>query len=876
MLRLKNITKDYTAAGETVKALKGVSIDFRKSEFVAILGPSGCGKTTMLNIIGGLDKYTDGDLVIEGRSTKDYSSSDWDDYRNHSVGFVFQSYNLIPHQTVLRNVELALTLSGIPESKRRAKVLDALDKVGLKEQCNKKPNQLSGGQMQRVAIARALINDPEIVLADEPTGALDSETGIQVMELLKEVSKDRLVIMVTHNAELAEQYADRIIRLSDGNIIDDSNPYVDKQEQKSQKKRGKKPHMSFMTALGLSLQNLMTKKARTLLTSFAGSIGIIGIALILSMSNGIQLFINRVQADTLSSYPLQINYENFNMSALLDQRDQAITEDRDENKIYTSAALVNMINAMASGTTYNDLGALKEFLESDDCYYTDSRGEKHNISEYVSGITYSYDAPMLIYKSDVSDGAVRLDPEEVFRKIYGDLYDTIMGSSVAGVSTVTGMLSVWDQLIDNDELLHSQYDLIAGNWPQSKDEVVLFVNSRKELGDLVQYAIGLRDMDEIDGILDKIYAGEKVELEQLSFTYDELMNMTFKLILPTDYYQKEDGVWKDVSTDSDKLAEIVENGMTIRISAIAMPNPDAVATSNSAYIGYTKALTDYIVDGINAADIVKEQLADPDTDVFTGNEFPPDTITAEYVKEVINNLPEDQKAEILPYLGMLSDEQLVEMYKQRFASTASYQGNLDKLCYVKDKTPGTVYIYPISFEAKDVICEIIDDYNDRMESSGNSDKVIRYTDTVGLLMSSITTILDAISIVLIGFVSVSLVVSSIMIGVITYISVLERTKEIGILRAVGASKKDISRVFNAETLIVGFVAGAMGIGLTLLATIPINAIIYDLSGLNIAASLPAAGGILLVVISMVLTFIAGLIPSSIAAKRDPVTALRSE
>lgn len=876
MLRLKNITKDYTAAGETVRALKGVSLDFRKSEFVAILGPSGCGKTTMLNIIGGLDKYSDGDLMIQGRSTKDFKDADWDDYRNHSVGFVFQSYNLIPHQTVLGNVELALTLSGIPESKRRQRVLDALDKVGLRSQCNKKPNQLSGGQMQRVAIARALINDPEIVLADEPTGALDSETGIQVMELLKEVSKDRLVIMVTHNAELAEQYADRIIRLSDGRVVSDTAPYTEPAPSEKPKKSGKKPHMSFITALKLSLKNLMTKKARTLLTSFAGSIGIIGIALILSLSNGIEVFIDRVQADTLSSYPLQITYENFDMSAMLSVKDNIDSSQRDDDRIYTSAALVNMVNAMASGTTYNDLNALKEYFESGECVYTDASGNKHDISEYVSDISYSYDVPMLIYKSDVSNGAVRLDSEEVFRKIYGDLYDTITGSSIAGVSSVMSMFSVWDQLIDNDELLHSQYDLLAGNWPQSKDEVVLFVNSRKELGDLVQYAIGLRDIDEIDGILDKIYAGETVELEQLSFSYQELTDMTFKLILPTDYYQKDGDKWQDISGDPQKLADVVENGMTVKISGIAIPNPDAVATSNSAYIGYTKELTDYIVDGINNSDIVKEQLADPDKDVFNGTEFPPDNITAEYVKELINALPEDQKAQIESYLAFLSDEQLIQLYKENYANDNTYDGNLSKLGYIKDKTPGTINIYPISFEAKDIICDMINEYNKRMEDAGLDDKVITYTDTVGLLMSSITTILDAISIVLIGFVSVSLIVSSIMIGVITYISVLERTKEIGILRAVGASKRDISRVFNAETLIVGFVAGAIGIGLTLLLTIPINAIVYSLSGLNIAASLPVLGGILLVIISTVLTLIAGLIPSSIAAKRDPVTALRSE
>lgn len=875
MLRLKGITKDYTAAGETVKALKGVSVDFRKSEFVAVLGPSGCGKTTMLNIIGGLDKYTDGDLVIQGRSTKEYTDSDWDDYRNHSVGFVFQSYNLIPHQTVAGNIELALTLSGIPESKRRKRVLDALEKVGLKDQCNKKPNQLSGGQMQRVAIARALINDPEIVLADEPTGALDSETGIQVMELLKEVSRDRLVIMVTHNAELAEQYADRIIRLSDGVIVDDSDPYVSKTETDREKKRGKgkKPHMSFFTALGLSTRNLMTKKARTLLTSFAGSIGIIGIALILAMSTGIEAFIDRIQTDTLSSYPLQITYQNFNMSSLLASREENSNIEHEDGKIYTSASLVNMVNAIAGGTTYNDLGALKEFLESDEAVYIDGNGEKHHISEYVSDIGYSYNVPMLIYKSDVSDGAVRLDPEEVFRKIYGDVYDSMTSGAFSSFSS---MVSAWNQLIDNEELLHSQYDLLAGEWPTEKNEVVLFVNSRKELGDIVQYAIGLRDIDEVDGILDKIYAGEKVELEQLSFTYEQLLDMTFKLILPTDLYEKADGKWQDISDDADKLADAVSGGLTIKISAIAMPNPDAVGMTAGTYVGYTQALTDYIVDGINNSDIVGDQLADESTDVFTGTEFAPDEITAEYVKELINSLPEEEKAQIEPYLGMLSDEQLVAMYKERYASSNTYDGNLKKLCYTENKTPESVYIYPISFEAKDRICDIIEDYNKRMEESGNEGKVITYTDTVGLLMSSITTILDAISIVLIGFVSVSLVVSSIMIGVITYISVLERTKEIGILRAVGASKRDISRVFNAETLIVGFTAGIIGIGLTLLLTIPINAIVYSLSGLNITAILPLEGAAILVLISTVLTLIAGLIPSSIAAKRDPVTALRSE
>ncbi len=882
MLTLKNIVKDYTAAGETVRALKGVSLAFRKSEFVAILGPSGCGKTTMLNIIGGLDGYNEGDLIIADKSTKDFKAADWDDYRNHSVGFVFQSYNLIPHQTVMQNVEMALTLSGIPESQRRTRVLDALKKVGLEGKGNKKPNQLSGGQMQRVAIARALINDPEIVLADEPTGALDSETGLQVMELLKEVSRDRLVIMVTHNAELADRYADRIINLRDGAVVGDTNPYTPTAAQKSKKAKGKRPRMSFFTALNLSLKNLMTKKTRTLLTSFAGSIGIIGIALILAMSNGIQAFIDRVQEDTLSSYPLELTYESFDLASMFGSEDgeedyeQKQQERMASDSIYTSSKLVQMANSMTTGVMYNDLASFKDYIESDECVYKDAGGKTHSIDEYVSGITYSYDVPFLVYKSDTSDGAVRLDPNTVFRKIYGDLYDTILDSSVAGVSTFTSMIKVWDELIDNDELLSTQYDLLAGQWPTAKEEVILFVNSRKELGDLIQYAIGIRDTDEIDDILDKIYAGETLEVDDRSFTYDEILSMTFKLILPTDYYQKDGDAWTDVSGDSAKLQEIVDDGLTLKVVGIAMPSPDAVSTSTNAYVGYTKELTDYIVDGINNSEIVVQQLANPDVNVFTGNEFPPDTITAEYVKSLISQMPEEKKATIEPYLAYLSDDQLVQMFKEQYAIDDTYDANLSKLGYVENKVPSTIYIYPKSFDAKDVICSIIDDYNNAAEAKGDDAKVIHYTDTVGLLMSSITTILNAISIVLIAFVSVSLVVSSIMIGVITYISVLERTKEIGILRAVGASKRDISRVFNAETLIVGFTAGAIGIGLTLLATIPINIILHNLTGMNVAAILPLGGGIALIIISMLLTFVAGLIPSSIAAKRDPVTALRSE
>ncbi len=899
MLTLKHITKDYYVAGEAVHALKDVSLSFRKNEFVSILGQSGCGKTTLLNIIGGLDRYTSGDLIIAGVSTKKYRDGDWDTYRNHSIGFVFQSYNLIPHQTVLENVELALTLSGVSRSERKKRARAVLDMVGLSEHALKKPNQLSGGQMQRVAIARALINDPEILLADEPTGALDSETSIQVMDILKKVADDRLVIMVTHNAELAEQYSTRIVRLSDGLIVGDTNPFAPSEEKKTEGRSvgKKKAAMSFGTALSLSLKNLMTKKTRTLLTSFAGSIGIIGIALILAMSNGIQTFINRVQTDTLSSYPLTINSSTFDLSSLIASADRdggSDIEDRDENKIYTSSALTNMVNAMNSGVTENDLKALKAFIESDECVYVDDRGNKHNIKEYVSDISYEYNVPLLIYASDTKDGAQRLDPTDVFRKIYGDLYDTMIGSSFGSLAPMSGMANIWDELIDNEELLKSQYQCLAGEWPTEKNEIMLFVNSEKELSDLVQYALGLRDINEVDELVDKVFAGEKVEIEQLSFTYDDLLSMEFKLLLPTDYYSfdEKEGIWKDITEDGEALKEKVDGALTLKISGIAMPDPDATATSTSAYVGYTKELTKYIVEGIAASDVVKYQQEHPDTDIFTGIEFSEGEITAEDVRKAITEMSNEELAvfmtaipsggeEIQPEVlrGMLlgmEDENLMAMYEMYFRTEATYDGNIKKLGVCDYDDPAAINIFPLSFDDKDIICGIIDSYNERMEQSGEEEKVISYTDSVGILMSSITTIIDAISIVLIAFVSVSLVVSSIMIGVITYISVLERTKEIGILRACGASKKDISRVFNAETLIVGFAAGAIGIGLTLLLTIPINAIIYHFAQINVSAILPVAGGIILVVISMLLTFVAGLIPASVAAKRDPVVALRSE
>ncbi len=893
MLTLKNITKDYPVGDEVVHALKGVSLSFRESEFVAILGPSGCGKTTLLNIIGGLDQYTDGDLVINGRSTKEYSAHDWDTYRNHSVGFVFQSYNLIPHQTVLQNVELALTLSGVSKAERRQRAKEALEKVGLGDQLKKKPNQMSGGQMQRVAIARALVNNPDILLADEPTGALDTETSVQIMEILKEVSKEKLVIMVTHNPDLADEYASRTIRLLDGSITDDSHPVTDAKEEVNTTKNTNRTSMSFFTALSLSLNNLMTKKARTFLTAFAGSIGIIGIALILSLSNGVSEYIDRVQEETLSTYPITIQRETADMSSLLTtilgiQSEAQITHDKDA--IYSSNVMGEIVNAMISEIKVNDLTSFKDFLEKND-----------EVQDLVTDIQYTYDITLNIYKEDTSDGIVQVNPSNIMTSMMSamGMTDSTIGEmdSMAGMASGMYGLNVWTEMLDNQELLEAQYDMVEGHWPTAFDEVVLIVDENNEISDFSLYSLGIKDANEVENILKDVLQGKPIVSEQVRYSYEDILNLRFKLVLPADYYTYDEltKTWVDKSKDTAYMNTLLADNSkatTLKIVGIVRPSEDAVATSMTGSIAYTHALTEYVVERSGNAEIIKAQLANPDIDVFTGLPFEPaesDAPTAEEIKMMLSALGEAEKAQLqamlsaygfgdIPLdqlLASMTDEQVLETFGPLFQTQETnntYAMNMLQLGYAELELPRAISIYPKDFDAKDRITEIITAYN----KDHADDEQIEYTDYIALLMSSVSTIINAITYILIAFVAISLVVSSIMIGIITYISVLERTKEIGILRAIGASKKDISRVFNAETLIVGFVAGALGIIVTLLLNIPINIIIVHLTDINGIASLPTVGAILLVIISMVLTLIAGLIPSGIAAKKDPVTALRSE
>lgn len=883
MLSLKNIVKDYAVGDDVVHALRGVSIDFRKNEFVSVLGQSGCGKTTLLNIIGGLDKYTSGDLVINGKSTKEYKDRDWDTYRNHSIGFVFQSYNLIPHQSVLSNVELALTLSGVSKSQRRQRAIDALTKVGLADQIHKKPNQMSGGQMQRVAIARALVNNPDILLADEPTGALDSETSLAIMEILKEISKDKLIIMVTHNPELAEKYSNRIVRLLDGEVIDDSNPYeISEEEAKkleeeaANAKKVKKTSMSFLTALSLSLNNLMTKKGRTFLTSFAGSIGIIGIALILSLSNGVQEYIDRVQEETLSSYPLQIDRQTVDYSDMFSTTSEETSEGtkRDDDKIYSNDVMYGMMNTMMSQVITNNLKDFKTFLED----------ETDGIRDYVTDIQYTYTTPLHIYRADTTGGLVKVNPTTIFEDMYAAMgIDFTMSDSANSMYTgAMSMMGVWGEMLDNEELLDSQYDLLAGRMPQKYNEVVFVVDENNGVSDYALYALGLLDFSEIEEMLDKAMKGEQIEenvRESTSYTFEEILGIEFKLMLNTDYFEKKDGVWVDRSKDDAYIASKLSQSETIKIVGILKPAEDSVALSIVGNIGYRSDLMETLITRVNESEIVKEQLASPETDVFTGLSFEKTELTEEMLMGYIATLPEAEQAEMNGYIEQMkamgmSMADIVKTFESQMSMTtsATYDGNLTKLGVANLDDPVSILIFPKDFESKDAIVAKIDEYNEKA-AEGNE---IVYTDIVGLMMSSVTTIINAISYILIAFVAISLVVSSIMIGIITYISVLERTKEIGILRAIGASKKDISRVFNAETLIVGFCAGAIGIGVTLLLNIPINMIVLHLTDINHLSKLPVVGGIVLVLISMLLTFIAGLVPSRMAAKKDPVIALRSE
>ena len=895
MLELNDIKKDYVSGSTTVSALKGINLRFRDCEFVSILGQSGCGKTTMLNIIGGLDKYTSGDLKINGVSTKNYKDRDWDFYRNNSISFVFQSYNLIPHQTVLSNVELALTLSGVSKAERKKRAIEALEKVGLGEQIHKKPNQMSGGQMQRVAIARALVNNPDILLADEPTGALDTETSIQIMELLKEISKDRLIIMVTHNPELAKNYSTRIVRLLDGVITDDSDPYsledmeADirakeaakvKTSEKKTKKSGKeqKTSMSFFTALSLSFNNLMTKKTRTILTAFAGSIGIIGIAMILSISNGIQLYIDRVQRDTLSSYPITLQAEAIDISSMVSSMtgNSDSEEHEDKSKIYSNDIMGDMINTMVKEVKSNNLSEFKKYIENGGS----------DIKSYVSDIQYSYDVPLNIYMKDTSNGVEQLNPSTMFDSIYGEGATSTSYAMSSGMGM--GMFSnssVWNQLLGNQQVLDEQYDVLAGHWPENYNEVVLVVDKNNEVDDYTLYSLGLKDPEEVRTLFKKMMVGESYETEKnISYTFDEILDTEFKLVMPTDMYKYNDvtGTWDDYSKDDKYMTNVVNNGTDIKVCGIIRPNDDAVSTSLSSGIGYTAKLTEYIIEEVKNSEIAKAQLADTSVDVFTGVPFDNDRnteITMDDVNAYMATLSPEESAQMQAMTSGMSDDQILQLFSASLkarTTDATLDSNKSKLGITDLDTPSQIDIYATDFDSKEKVQNIIKDYNKLQQDDGKEENVINYTDYVGIMMSSVSTIINAISYVLIAFVAISLIVSSIMIGIITYISVLERTKEIGVLRSIGASKKDVSRIFNAETLIEGFVSGALGIVVTLLLCIPANALIKHLTDISNVAQLPVAGGVILIIISMFLTFIAGLIPAKLAAKKDPVVALRSE
>ena len=915
MLTLNNIKKDYPIGDGVVHALKGIDLSFRESEFVAILGPSGCGKTTLLNIIGGLDHYTSGDLVINGRSTKLYKDKDWDAYRNHSIGFVFQSYNLISHQTVLRNVELALTISGVSKAERRERAVKALEDVGLGDQLTKKPNQLSGGQMQRVAIARALVNNPDIVLADEPTGALDTATSVQIMELLKKIARDKLVIMVTHNPDLADTYATRTICLLDGMITSDSKPLTEDELSAKTDRKPNRTSMSFLTALSLSLTNLMTKKTRTILTAFAGSIGIIGIALILSLSNGVNNYITRIQEDTLSSYPLTIQKMTADSSAIISAV-LGITNDdverHEDGRIYSNSMLTEIVNTMMTEVKTNDLKKFKRYLDNN-----------AEIKDLVTDIRYSYNIVPQVYQYDLSkNGVYQLNPSNILSAFWGSI--GISESSISEMSSMmsiggsTNSMSVWSEIIDNQGLLDEQYDLLAGRWPSAYNEIILVVDKNNEMSDYTLYSLALKDPNEMTAAFHALMRQEQVKSEKVSFSYEELLSLKFRLAITADYYSYDEttGTWVDRSTDSDYMTALLTDNsraVTLSVVGIVRPGDEAMATSVNGAIGYTHELVEFIVSETAKREIVQQQLRDKELDVFTGRPFEvPKAYSADELRSMLlkqlSKMNEEEIARISgllisffqtdtsgdyeeimkkiengetvtpeEMLNLLPDEVLMSSMKQYVnsgQSVSTYELNMAKLGSYDIEDPSAISIFPKDFKSKDRIVKMIAEYND--DKDRTDDERIDYTDYVALLMSSITRIINSITYILIAFVAISLIVSSIMIGIITYISVLERTKEIGILRAIGASKRDIARVFNAETLIIGFVAGTLGIALTLLLNIPINMIIYKIAEVHNLSKLPWAGGIILILISMVLTLIAGIIPSRIAARKDPVTALRTE
>ncbi|MDE6665573.1 MAG: ABC transporter ATP-binding protein/permease [Ruminococcus sp.] len=987
MLQLKDIFKQYGSGENKVTALNGVNVTFRENEFVAILGHSGCGKTTMLNIIGGLDHYTSGDLIINGVSTKKYKDRDWDAYRNHSIGFIFQSYNLIPHQNVLANVELALTISGVSKSERKRRAKEALEKVGLGNQLHKKPNQMSGGQMQRVAIARALINNPDILLADEPTGALDSETSIQVMELLKEIAKDKLVIMVTHNPELAEEYATRIVRIKDGQLTDDSDPYTPEKETEIKESSKKRVSMSFGTAVSLSMNNLMTKKGRTLLTAFAGSIGIIGIATILSLSTGVNDYINNIQEETLSSYPLQITRETTDTSELLasmmGNADEAKQKNSDSDTVYANTDMYDMFNTMnSSAKQVNNMKKFKEFLDSSEI-----------IKDKSTAVSYTYDVNMPVFTQTPSGEIIKVDFMDMYSKALGindsEYMSMSMNSSMTSMQTSMMGLDVMTELIASEDgtqvndIIKNQYDVVNGRWPESYDEAVVVLTRNNELPDIIAYAMGLKDTDDFSDILRSAMSGENIEdYGQTEWNFDEIIDKKFKVILPCEYYQQNEngnGYTDLTATEAglDYLYSSESVGTELKIVGFIRPNEDVKAGMISGYIAYTPMLTKHVIEQAENSDIIKFQTENPETDIIKGSEFmtsdykePDENEKISVAKDYLKNADDKQKAEVYRFAAAVPDESammkevqetiskmsdsdkqtiVAEFYAQQMGvessqiadyiktmsedefsealigvvsvqymeqvtaetekklaeysdkelakeldkmklsdevyiqvyenftpvelSDSTYEENLRLLGKVDISEPSAVSIYVKTFEDKDDIADAIEDYN----NSVGEDDVIHYTDYVALLMSSVTGIISGISYLLIAFVGISLVVSSIMIGIITYISVLERTREIGILRAIGASKHDVSTVFNAETLIVGLTAGLIGIGVSALLTIPINLIIHSVTTLDtLNAYVPVVAAVVLVVISMVLTLIAGLIPSRVASKKDPVEALRTE
>ena len=860
MLQCKHIVKEYYAGDQVVTAVNDLSLTFRDNEFVSILGQSGCGKTTFLNIIGGLDQYTSGDLIINGKSTKQYTDKDWDMYRNHRVGFIFQSYNLIMHQTVLRNVELALTLSGVPKSERKQRAIDALEKVGLKDQIYKKPTQMSGGQMQRVAIARALVNDPEIVLADEPTGALDSETSVQIMNLLKEIAKDRLVIMVTHNPELAEQYSTRIVRLKDGKLVSDSQP-VTEAEIVEKEKILTKPSMSFSTALSLSFNNLMTKKARTFLTAFAGSIGIIGIGLIMSISNGMQTYINRVQSDTMAEYPIELKDNTMDMSVMMttmmDMSDEADPQE-DSSKIKTSKMVESILNSI-SNTKTNNLSEFKKYLESD-------QGTK--FKEHSEAIEYSYGMNMSVY-NDASDyGLVKVSPNGLMDKLGLSQIGTLQ--STVGMSSPMNQ-EVWIQMPDSQVLRDKNYQLIDGSWPQSEDEILLAVNSKNEITDFALYSLGLLDQDALVENYNKVIDGKTNKLENIEskeYTNDDFLGMELKVVSDSALYAKENGLWIDRSENEDFVQDVLNHkAKTVKIVGIVKPADKTVSTSALGGILYDSSLRNWCGQQADEAEIVQEQKDNPSTNVFTGKpfssgeKFSMDSLTPQEMMQ-LQSMSQEQ---ILEYITTYNDN-----------VNATYDSNITKLGVIDLDTPSSIKLYSDSFDEKEELSNLITEYNTAQEDAGKEENIISYTDTIGTMLSGVQSVINMISYVLMGFVSVSLVVSSIMIGIITYISVLERIKEIGILRAMGASKRDIRNVFNAETFIIGLTSGVLGILITVLLNIPISMIIQNLTDVANIASLPWQGGLILIAINLILTIIAGLIPASIASRKNPVEALRNE